>query len=689
VTIGVIDSGIDTSNPEFAGRISSASADIAGSRGLTNGDDDHGSTVAMVAAAARNNVGVMGVAYGATIAAMRIDSPGSCAATDGCSFLDSNIAIGINSAVTAGAKVINLSIGGSTPGNAVKQAIVAAANAGVVVVVSAGNDGAAEPDAFATALRTAGNGNVIIAGSVDKSNVISSFSNKAGLEANYYLAALGENVCCRYANGTIEYTQSGGKTFYTVYSGTSFSAPQISGAIALVRQAFPRLTAAQAVQLLLTSATDAGASGSDATYGAGILNIGAAFNAQGATSFAGTSVQVVANDTSAVTSAAMGDAASGASLRSVVLDAFGRPFAVNLADGLKVSSLAPRLTMALTNRQQTMSLGGGRVAMAFTVDATGRTLALPWSGALRLSGEDAVAARVMAGRVMARISGRTQLGFAFSQSSDGLVASLQGQDRPAFLIAANPLDDTGFVRSAETSLALRHTLGRWGLTLSGQSAKGETGALWRREGTANAREMRDAVQRFGAALDRRFGDIETSLGAQWLGEERGIIGARFNPALGAHGADSVFFDAALGWRPHPDFHFGFGWRQGYTRVRGSSLIGVGSHLISNGWVIDGSIANMFKVDDVLALRLSQPLRVASGGLQFYLPVGYDYDTGAVWATRSLALAPHGRELDAELAWQFPLHGGRASTNLFWRRNPGHFATLPDDTGLSLGWKTGF
>ena len=55
VAIGIIDSGIDTSNTEFGGRILPGSADVAGDRGLTNANSDHGTLVALVAAAARNN----------------------------------------------------------------------------------------------------------------------------------------------------------------------------------------------------------------------------------------------------------------------------------------------------------------------------------------------------------------------------------------------------------------------------------------------------------------------------------------------------------------------------------------------------------------------------------------------------------------------------------------------------------
>jgi hypothetical protein len=127
---------------------------------------------------------------------------------------------------------------------------------------------------------------------------------------------------------------------------------------------------------------------------------------------------------------------------------------------------------------------------------------------------------------------------------------------------------------------------------------------------------------------------------------------------------------------------------GFTQVRGSGFIGAGSALVSNGWVVDGSIANFFKYGDVLALRVSQPLRVAGGGMNFQLPVAYDYDAGAVWVRR-LSLAPTGREVDAELAWQFPLKGGSAGLNLFWRRDPGHYAALPDDGGVSMTWRKGF
>ncbi|MFX7792788.1 S8 family serine peptidase, partial [Acinetobacter baumannii] len=87
-----------------------------------------------------------------------------------------------------------------------------------------------------------------IAGSVGTTDQLSTFSDKAGAGAAHYLAAVGENVRA---------PDNHNKTF--LWTGTSFSAPQISGAVALLAQAFPTLTGAQIVSILYQSARDAGA----------------------------------------------------------------------------------------------------------------------------------------------------------------------------------------------------------------------------------------------------------------------------------------------------------------------------------------------------------------------------------------------------------------------------------------------
>ena len=113
----------------------------------------------------------MGVAFDATIVNLRADKPGTCATKDGCTFYDDAIAAGIDAARAAGAQVINLSLGGSTPGHELLAAMQRAVNAGIVLVISAGNDGEPpNPDPFALTPAQNFPGMVIIAGSVGRCN---------------------------------------------------------------------------------------------------------------------------------------------------------------------------------------------------------------------------------------------------------------------------------------------------------------------------------------------------------------------------------------------------------------------------------------------------------------------------------------------------------------------------------------
>jgi subtilisin family serine protease len=698
VTLAIVDTGIDPTNSEFAGRISAASADVAGNRGIT-AEDDHGTQIALIAAAARNGSGILGIAFDATIQALRIDTPGSCATQtasnpdSGCKFADDAIATGVNRAVDAGARVINLSIGGSNINANLRAAIARAATAGVVVVVAAGNGGDStdpavnknEPDPFAASVVSAGNGNVIIAGSVNDQGVTSAFANKAGSFANVYLNALGENVCCVYANGQVRITTRNGSQFVTVVSGTSFSTPQIVGAVALVAQAFPNLTGQQIVDLLLRTARDGGAAGTDPTYGRGILDIANAFAPQGTATLAGSTALVPLGDTMLVTSGAMGDAGTQGKLGAVILDGYSRAYAVNFAGQLRDAAVQPRLTNALIGQSRYLATGNDRVALGFTVDGRHGIAAIT---PLRLGQADAEQARVLAATVTAQLAPGRQVAFGFRQGADGLSAQLQGAHSRAFFVAGAPGDDLGFLSSDKTALAFRQMLGGFGLTVSGETGTALT-APERFVGELRLRSEDERIQRIGVALDRRWGNIDAALGGSWLREDRTVLGARFHDALGHGGADSAFVDARAGWSLRPDVRLGASWRGGYTMPHDGGAI-TGGRLLSQAFAIDLEKLGVFGGSDRLALRIAQPLRVESGGVRLNLPVDYDYATLTPgFATSTFALTPSGRELIGELAWRGALWGGDGGASVFYRKDPGHIASLPDDKGVALKWGRGF
>ncbi|GAD50651.1 peptidase S8 family protein [Caenibius tardaugens NBRC 16725] len=678
VAIAIIDDGIDTNNAEFTGRISNLSKDFAGHADFASQGGTHGTRIALVAAAARNDVGTMGIAYDATIMALRVDRGTTCSSR--CRYDTAAIVQAISYAADNGARVINLSMSGSSASAEVTAAITAATADGVVVVVSAGNDGLANPSGFARDLLVAGGGNVIVVGSVDANGNISTWSNRAGSTKASYLAALGQDVPVTALSG------SGIAT----YSGTSFSAPQVSGAVALLAQAFPALSGAQIVEILLDTAHDAGAVGTDAVYGRGILDIAAAMNPVGPTSFAGTDNSVILGNTIGAGSEAMGDALTGASLGTVVLDKYNRAYGFDMGHNLRSASIVPKLRNALASEQRVLAGASDKATFAFTVDATNSGNIQIWPDAMRLTQEDAEKARVLAARVALRLSPNTQVGFGFSDTANGLVAQLQGADRPAFFVAQDAASEEGFMADDRVSLALRRQIGGWGLTAGAESARVVSGAPLRFDTALRDSRSRDGMTRFGIALDRDWGPVDMAFGLSWMNENRTVLGARFNDAFGGKGADSVVLDGRLGWDFAPSWRFGAAWREGWTMARSAGLIADGSQLRSRAWSFDVSKRQVFGQSDSIALRIAQPLRVESGRLRLDLPVAYDYATGTTtFGTRSLNLAPDGREVMGELAWNGRLFSGFATASVFYRRDPGHYAQVPDDKGIALRWSKGF
>ncbi|RDS78457.1 peptidase S8 [Alteriqipengyuania lutimaris] len=701
--IAIIDTGIDIDSPEFAGRILPASRDVASDRGV-DAVDDHGTNVALIAAAALDGTGVVGLAYDASLIVLRADQPGSCTPDEtdadlaGCSFTDRAIARGIDDAVAADARVVNLSLGGSRPSQALLAAIDRATRAGVVVVVAAGNDGETDdpaidpdnPDPFATGILGRGNGAVIIVGSVDDNGQISGFSNRAGNAASGYLTARGERLCCVYDNGTLQVTEENGSRFVTLFSGTSFATPQVAGAVALLAQAFPNLTGQDIVEILLQTARDAGEGGTDATYGRGILDLIEAFSPQGTTRMPGAQDAVsLANDI-AIASAPMGNALQGASLPGILLDKYDRAYLYELGSRTRMASAEPLLHGAARTGLRRVAVGSPKVALAFTLQQRGQAGGDPAIAPLELTRAQGEAARVLAARVAMRIAPDTQLGFAFAEGPDGLAVQMQGRDRPAFLVSRGGADDLGFVHRDRQGVAMRRDLGPFGVTLTASRGEALTGAL--REASDFIGERREGYGfiRLGAVADRSLGPLDLTLGAQWLREERTVLGAYLHDSFGARGADSVFvngtaaIDAGEGWR------LGGEGRMGLTRAIAGGRIADGSRWRSLSFAFDASKRGVVEPDDRLGLRLSSPLRVTGGGLLIDMPVSYDYATrSAGFALRHLSLAPDGREVMGELAWSGRVSDGLLAASLFYRSEPGHQRLAPDDGGFILRWSRGF
>lgn len=209
-------------------------------------DEDHGTHVAGIIAAERNNrLGIKGVANHARIMSVR-------AVPNGDEY-DKDIALAIRYAVDNGARVINCSFGKSFSPNAdwVYEAIQYAASKNVLIVHAAGNEGlnidAPENPNFPNDHRNNSGSeiadNVIEVGSLTEnygSEMVSSFSN------------YGKNNVDVFAPGSGIYSTMPGNT-YEFQGGTSMAAPHVSGLAALILSYYPKLTAVQVKKIIIQS----------------------------------------------------------------------------------------------------------------------------------------------------------------------------------------------------------------------------------------------------------------------------------------------------------------------------------------------------------------------------------------------------------------------------------------------------
>lgn len=243
VTIAILDSGV-AADRTFGGRLHSLDIGLGPTPG-SGAADGHGTSVAALAAGAADDA--RGVAPAANILSIRVTD------TDGLSDLFT-LSKAIVAAVDTGARVINISLGGYATGAVLDAALAYAGERGAVIVAAAGNDQAAR------LAWPAADSRVVSVGSVDAAGQQVSFSNSG---EQLQLTAPGYSVQTAWLDGQRAYV-----------SGTSASAPLVSGAMAAVLSQNPGLTATQAAHVLLQTANEAGTPGGDPAYGQGILNVG-------------------------------------------------------------------------------------------------------------------------------------------------------------------------------------------------------------------------------------------------------------------------------------------------------------------------------------------------------------------------------------------------------------------------------
>ena len=681
VTIGFIDSGIDTAHPAFAGkRVTERFLDGASDE---TGTDvfSHGTAVAGVAAAVRStsSIAAHGVAWGADIAMFAVPvRPGGgdyvpvsiagpsdlddrwarlahevLAWRDGDRKVDFlNLSLGYKGIIdNYGEREIRDSLG---------DAIAAMAQEGVgdktVFVWAAGN--AHDDPCDSAGLPQCVNGRVnavsveLLPGLAARipelrdhtlavvalrpgdeadgiPESIAGFSNRCGIAADYCIAAPGEGVRGAFF-GPDRYASPGTAVRgYADLAGTSVAAPMVTGGLALMKQLFrDQLSNTALVARLLETADNRGRYSSRAVYGRGKMDLGAATSPVGVLSVPATGAAAGPNarlgSTRLRSGSALGDslARSLAGTEIMALDGLGAPFWFRLG-GLAPAAAAPAV--------------GARLR-GFLAPAAG------WQSPM-------AGARLVAGRAGPRRRGGLswlRAGFLETpaHAGGGHLALARGAFAAAFA-------------------------GRDGLTALAFTTRGAS----------------TPAPATGAALAWRPADSPLGVRAGWTGEPRALLGSVGQGAFGDLAANTAFVGvegrAAAGrWRVGADAEFGA------VRPRtGAGVIARMSPITTSAFALHAATAPAGW--GAVRLSVSQPLRVERGRAQLAVPAARTKAGAVLHRAVRADLAPSGRQVDVAGQWSRPLAGGELRLGGVWSYRPGHAREADPEVAVMAGWRRGF
>ena len=678
VTIGFIDTGIDTGHPQFAGK--TVNEEFLGTGTDETGDQfSHGTAVASVAAGVRAGsltLSANGVAWGADIAMFAI-SAGSGGgqyrpiSLTGLSGQASTWAGWINSVrtwrgsqqtnLTTGRTVdfLNLSVGFSGIINSYSEqdlrnnfgtAIAAMAQTGAsektVLIWAAGNAHGDPCDPAEVAECQNGNVDAVsvevmpglaariaelrghslaVVALRSSDSTIASFSNRCGIAAAYCLAAPGERV--RLAHYGPHAGQNGVRGTATG-SGTSYAAPMVAGGLAIMKQLFRnQLSNTALVTRLLDTADNTGVYSNRSVYGRGKMDLKAATSPVGLLEVV-PGIQVDGPGLDLRTSGmrlgvAFGDGIqrSFAGRELVAFDRLGAPFWFDLG-GFATVAPGPSTTGRLQDFLATDSWGTPTQGLDLTGGAfrPGRdTAAVPW-----------------------------QLGLA-ARTAGARVSHLALTERTLTLTMAP----------------------RASLTASAFTTEGVFGQM----------------PTTGATLAWWPSGSPLGLRAGWLGERKTLLGGTAQGAFGGLAAGTAFVgieaEAVLG-----------GWHMGATAESGTvsptsrgGVIDDFSSLTTSTFTLHAS--RRAADAGLLRFSVSQPLRVEQGYAALIVPVGRTKAGKVARIPVAAQLAPSGRQLDVAVHWYQPLAVGELRLGAVATHQPGHRVTAGPALTLLSGWRWTF
>ena len=665
----------------------------------------HGHWVSSIAAAKKNDFAIHGVAFDATVIGVDYFS-GVDISTQTQGGITYFVSDPWSYVVNQGARVVSKSIGydeedivpnppagGTTDvdndgiaGNEhyVTTDAATVVELGALLIAAAGNDG--DPDPLLSNIDTqnlieqfnltASGGAFIVAGALNQFGSIASFSDRAGVLQDIYLVAPGEDIAVHHPffNSQVGFVD-----------GTSFAAPHIAGAAALLFAQWPQLTAGQVADILFTTATDLGAPGTDPIYGRGALNLAAATQPQGITGLAlnGITETVAVNQNMLVLGAAFGDA-QPSNLNSVmILDSYNRDFYINMNNRVFHANNGVGFDAVLDRDTQFKS---SHLRLGANIDGT---VQLNTRGYLKTDLNYLPEVAKTQNRVELsawHLTGET------SKTTQWIIG--QGRHLSSALDVLTrtnqPTQDLFLSGYKQNYMGAENAFYMGGLFKQNEKTNISFGFITG-VNESNILEAWDPQQKgtpfygFETRITKNLskGSVSFSVGA--ILEKETVLGSHSSAGfkLAEQTITGTFNLAA-------EHSIGKSWRVaastqiGLSDVRGvsGSLFNGFNVFTSTQWAFSLNKSGLLKAEDQFGVRISQPLRVENAKVSALTASYFDVTTKApVYETQALNLSPTGREIATEVSYQFKNHGWTVKTNLMHRQNAGHRANLSDKAAL--------
>lgn len=632
--------------------------------------NSHGTHVSGIIAANKNSSGMHGVAQNATIIPIRYD-------------LLSGLTNPIKTAVGAGAKVINMSLGSnSVIGWNAKTAVDNKTNwlkgmedryalegfkhlaekKSTILVIAAGNEAQDEPTAESGAgLAIDGLDDVMIVVVATKSSdptKLASYSNKCGSASGYCLAAPGGD-----SDGAINSTI--GTEGYGKMAGTSMAAPVVSGSAAVLMGAYPNLSASDVVSILFETASDLG---DKSTFGHGLLDLEAAVTKPlGKVQFATTNKVTGAREFVEGTVFRIPSSLKKQIMKKLpegiaVLDKYDRSFMINTKNFVKGATHDPevfknKLHRFITRNPSQRIETTPNMSFGFTKAATS-------DSKLGIGAMD----------VMFKLN-KQDVRFYYVEDS------MFGQTDSFESVMQNPFTNMNNAYGITDTYHLNNKM------------RIKTGFMFGENGLykTNLEKEND--------FNNKMYAFETGVEYEPIkGMNVGFVGGTMHEkdaVLGMHG-DGVFdmksgktyyMGITASIEPTERLKLRGTWFYGLTEGRTQNAFLSTTDLYSDGFSLDARYN--LNTKDFMGVQLVSPLRIRKGHAMFDLPMGRDYYTDTVYREKFKAsLKPDAREYDISIYYAKELKPKmhlKAQTGI--RLNPDHQKDAKPDyqTLMGLDW----